>query len=69
MKKVLFAALCGFCFYGALAQDVNCKIEKSNIKTDDTFRSTVICVDDDGAGGSVIVRALSTAGATRLKIL
>lgn len=62
MKKVLLAALCSICFYGATAQDLNCKLEKGDIITDDgAYNSTVISVDEDGAGGSVMVRTLSTS--------
>jgi hypothetical protein len=62
MKKVLFALLCSFCFYGAQAQEINCKVENFDITSQESNRSTVIFLDDDGSGGTVMVRTLSASG-------
>jgi hypothetical protein len=67
MKKVLFALLCGFYFYGAIAQEINCKIENIDITSQESNRSTVISVNDDGSGGTVIVRTLSASGSDPYK--
>ncbi|HLA54700.1 MAG TPA: hypothetical protein VK623_01250 [Flavobacterium sp.] len=59
MKKILLLLVCGLGFLTAGAQDIPFKIQKSAVFKDEYKRSSIISVDEDGNGGTVIVRSYS----------
>ncbi|RZJ28483.1 MAG: hypothetical protein EOO48_09730, partial [Flavobacterium sp.] len=57
MKKTLLALLAGIYFLPAAAQDIPFKIAKSDLFKDEYKQSTVVSVDEDNNGGTIVVRS------------
>lgn len=63
MKNLLFL-LCSVCFFTASAQDISFEIQKSAVFKDKYKHSLLISLDDDGNGGTVIIRSYQKGNLT-----